>query len=194
MNEVAVECGVSKATLYHYFQDKYEMLVAMADDHSSRLVAIVTDEAELGTHGEERFHLLIHRIVAENKRAESKHQVLLRDARFLRAADMARIGDKQKRVVESCAAAIEEMMIDELDAHLAKPLTMLMFGMINWMVTWMKPEGALSHPDVASMVVDLFLGGVARVEAEQMKVRRSETPSKQAAVDQIAACEAGAQR
>jgi hypothetical protein len=33
---------------------------------------------------------------------------------------------------------------------------MLLFGMINWMFTWLKP-GHLSHDDMAPIVADLFL-------------------------------------
>src|SRR5690606_34984139 len=44
MNQVAEACGLSKATLYHYYRDKYELLVSIADGHVTRLRAIV-DEA-----------------------------------------------------------------------------------------------------------------------------------------------------
>jgi TetR/AcrR family transcriptional regulator len=40
---------------------------------------------------------------------------------------------------------------------------MLLFGMVNWMFTWMKPDGALSHETMAPIVADLFLGGLAAV-------------------------------
>jgi hypothetical protein len=48
--------------------------------------------------------------------------------------------------------------------ELAKPLTMLLFGMINWMFTWMKPDGQLDHAAIAPIVADLFLGGVGAVK------------------------------
>ena len=31
MNEVAQACGLSKATLYHYYRDKYALLVSIAE-------------------------------------------------------------------------------------------------------------------------------------------------------------------
>ena len=33
MNQVAEACGLSKATLYHYYRDKYSLLVSLCDDH-----------------------------------------------------------------------------------------------------------------------------------------------------------------
>ena len=33
MNQVAEACGLSKATLYHYYRDKYQLLVEIAEGH-----------------------------------------------------------------------------------------------------------------------------------------------------------------
>ena len=37
MNQVALACGVSKPSLYHYVRDKYQLLVEIAEDHVGRL-------------------------------------------------------------------------------------------------------------------------------------------------------------
>jgi hypothetical protein len=44
---------------------------------------------------------------------------------------------------------------------------MLLFGMVNWMFTWMKPEGALGYAAMAPVVADLFLGGLPAVRMAQ---------------------------
>jgi TetR/AcrR family transcriptional regulator len=43
---------------------------------------------------------------------------------------------------------------------LAKPLTMLLFGMLNWMFTWLRPDGALSYRQMTEIVSDLFFNGL----------------------------------
>ena len=43
MNQVAEACGFSKALLYHYYRDKYSLLVSIAENHVSRLEGLVTD-------------------------------------------------------------------------------------------------------------------------------------------------------
>jgi hypothetical protein len=48
---------------------------------------------------------------------------------------------------------------------------MLLFGMINWMFTWMKPAGALDYEALAPMVADLFLGGLPAVRVPQPAVQ-----------------------
>jgi hypothetical protein len=40
---------------------------------------------------------------------------------------------------------------------------MLLFGMINWMFTWLKPGRELDHDAIGAMVAELFFGGVRAV-------------------------------
>jgi Tetracyclin repressor-like, C-terminal domain len=41
---------------------------------------------------------------------------------------------------------------------------MLLFGMINWLFTWMRPTGGVDYDAMAQMVADLFLGGLGAVK------------------------------
>ena len=164
MNQVAQACNLSKATLYHYYRDKYSLLVSITDDHVSRLAAMVEDEQVLLLQGEARLRYLINRIVEEYSGAQDAHQVLTEDVRFLEPADRERVLDKERLVVSSFAQAVADMQSNPASAHLAKPLTMLLFGMVNWMFTWMKPDGKLNHAAMGPIVADLFLGGIAKVK------------------------------
>jgi AcrR family transcriptional regulator len=164
MNQVAEACGLSKATLYHYYRDKYSLLVSIADDHVSRLAALVEDEATLQLKGEARLRHLIKRIVEEYADAQNAHRVLTEDVKFLEDADRERVLDKERQVVAGFARAVAEMRGGKAGAQLSKPLTMLLFGMINWMFTWMKPEGQLDYDAMGPIVADLFLGGIGEVK------------------------------
>jgi hypothetical protein len=67
-------------------------------------------------------------------------------------------------VVAGFARAVIALRPDLKKAKLAKPLTMLLFGMINWMFTWLKPAGSLDHASIAPIVANLFLGGLPAVK------------------------------
>jgi AcrR family transcriptional regulator len=167
MNQVAEACGLSKATLYHYFRDKYSMLVSIADGHVSHLQSLVQAPPAAGATPRQRLEQLIHRIVATYADAEYAHRVLTEDVRFLEPEDQARVLDKERQVVAVFARAVAAVRPELDEAGLAKPLTMLLFGMINWMFTWMKSDGALTHEDMAPIVADLFLGGLPAVGSER---------------------------
>ena len=169
MNQVAEACGLSKATLYHYCRDKDAMLVQIAEGHVTRLAALVDEVAARRLAPEARLRELIGRIVLEYAGAQHAHRVLTEDVKFLPPPDRERILDVERRVVAGFADAVAALRPELRDAALAKPLTMLLFGMINWIFTWMKPDGALGHAALAPIVADLFVGGLA-----QVKVPRAE--------------------
>jgi TetR/AcrR family transcriptional regulator len=163
MNQVADACNLSKAALYHYYPDKYSLLVSIADGHVSRLATLIDDPTARSLKGEARLRHLIHRIVEEYAGAQDAHRVLTEDVKFLEAEDREKILDKERLVVAGFAQAVAEVRGVKPSAHLSKPLTMLLFGMVNWMFTWMKPDGELDHAAMAPIVADLFLGGVSTV-------------------------------
>lgn len=165
MNQVAEATGLSKATLYHYFDDKYSLLVEIAEGHVSRLEGLVTDVFAQSLSPDARMRALIARIMAEYAGAQDAHRVLTSDVRFLAPADRQRILDQERRVVEGFADAIAEWQPEQAAAARTKPLTMLLFGMINWMFTWVRPGGALTHEALAPIVTDLFFAGVPGVGA-----------------------------
>jgi AcrR family transcriptional regulator len=164
MNQVAQACGLSKATLYHYYRDKYELLVSIAEEHVTRLQGIVgaAIAEEDGPDGQLR--ALIRRLVEEYANAQNAHRVLTEDVKFLADEDRERILGKEREVVAAFARVVQALRPDLKEAALGKPLTMLLFGMVNWMFTWMKPDGALAYDEMAPVVADLFLGGLQAVK------------------------------
>ena len=163
MNQVAEACGLSKPTLYHYHRDKHGLLVSIADSHVSRLQALVRETLARDHAPEARLRAMITAFVREYAGAQHAHRVLTEDVRFLEPAERERILDIEREVVTAFAQAVSAVRPGLDEAALAKPLTMLLLGMINWMFTWMKPGGALDHEALAPMVVDLFLGGLPAI-------------------------------
>ncbi|WPG38923.1 TetR/AcrR family transcriptional regulator [Variovorax sp. EBFNA2] len=164
MNQVAEACNLSKATLYHYYKDKSSLLISIAETHVSKLAALVAEEEANPHTDEERLRRFIYRIVEEYAGAQDAHRVLTDDVRFLEAEDRERVLDQERAVVAGFARAVSALRPGAPSDELAKPLTMLLFGMINWMFTWMKPGGRLDHAAIAPIVADLFLGGVGAVK------------------------------
>ena len=163
MNEVAEACGLSKPTLYHYFKDKYNLLVHIADGHVSRLQALVEEVQAQNLPPEPRLRMLIQRFVEEYASAQHAHRVLTEDVKFLLPEDSERVLGKERAVVAAFADALAQMRPDTEAAGLTKALTMLLFGMINWMFTWLRPDGELNYEAMAPIVADLFFGGVPAV-------------------------------
>jgi AcrR family transcriptional regulator len=165
MSDLARECGISKPLLYHYVDDKYQLLLEITEGHVSRLAALVGEVGALGLAPPQRLRELIRRFVCEYAQARHDHGVLTQDVKHLETRDRKRVLSKEREVVAAFAATIAEARPELARAALDKPLTMLLFGMINWMFTWLRPDGALRHDDMAPIVADLFLGGLDAVRA-----------------------------
>jgi len=165
MNQVAEAAGLSKASLYHYYRDKYAMLVEITEGHVSTLEALVDAVRAEALPPADAVRRLIERIITEYADAQDAHRVLTEDVRFLESADRERVLGAERRVVAGFAQAIGAWQPQQAEAGLTKPLTMLLFGMINWLFTWHRPYGDLKHADLAPIVADLFLGGLPAVQA-----------------------------
>lgn len=165
MNAVARACGFSKATLYYYYNDKFSLLGHIVEAHVTRLQALLDEVHQSDLATAERLRELIRRFVEEYAGAQHAHRVLTESLRFLEATDRGRVLGIERQLVAGTALIVSSLRPDLVAARMEKPLTMLLFGMINWMFTWMKPDGELDHADIAAVVGDLFLGGLPAVKA-----------------------------
>jgi TetR/AcrR family transcriptional regulator len=106
--------------------------------------------------------------------------VLTDDVRFLEPLDCERILDLQRQVTAGFASAIAAWRPEQGEAGLVKPITMLLFGMINWMFTWLRPDGELSYEAMASIVADLLVGGVPAVRLPDASESHTDKSTKTA--------------
>ena len=186
MNQVAQACGISKPALYHYVRDKQQLVATIAGAHVARLETLVAEVARQGLAPEPHLRQLILRFVEDYAGAQNAHRVLTEDVRFLPPADRRRVLDGERKVVAAFADAIAEAR-PEVRAHeLDKPLTMLLFGMMNWMFTWLRPRGAYTHALMAPVVADLFFGGLNAVRLDALEPTAAALPKRRAVVKRAA--------
>ena len=167
MNQVALACGVSKPSLYHYVRDKYQLLVEIAEDHVGRLRTIAAEAHATPAQPEARVRAMIASFLDVYAQSQAAHRVLTEDVKFLDPTDSKRILDVQREVVTAFANAIADVRPELRAAELHRPVTMLLFGMMNWMFTWLQPGGKLTHAALAPVVAELFFGGLSAVQVPQ---------------------------
>jgi AcrR family transcriptional regulator len=164
MNDVAQACGLSKPALYHYYRDKDELLTHIAEGHVARLVTLVESvEADSAVQPVDRLEVLITRFLHEYAGAQNAHRVLTEDVKFLPQAQRDRVLAMERRVVQGFADAAAAFRPELQAANLQKVVAMLLFGMLNWMFTWMRSDGALTHASIAPVVCDLLFKGLGEM-------------------------------
>jgi TetR/AcrR family transcriptional regulator len=173
--DLARACGISKALMYHYYRDKEDLLADIALSYVDRLASIVDEVAAQRLPPAAHLRRLIEAFMAEYEHSAARHRVLVQDVKYLERAHRARVLARQRKVVDGFAAVIAPLAPEARRAELAKPLTMILFGMINWTFTWLKDRGPLTYSAMAPLVADLFLGGIGRIragEASSVRPRR----------------------
>ena len=166
MQDLAAAAGVSKALLYHYYQDKYRLLVAIAEGHIDRLVSLIDAAGPTA----DPLPQLIARFVTEYASARAHHQVLVQDIKYLEVDDQARIRAKERRVVAAFATAIAAEHPQLRARQLEKPLAMLLFGMINWLFTWFRDDGALDYASLSALVTAFVEGGLGAAAVTEQAI------------------------
>ena len=166
MQQVAEAAGLGKATLYHYVRDKPALLAAIAGGHVARLEALVGEVAAEALPPEPHLARLIERFLRAYAHAQHEHRVLTEDVKFLPAPEREALLEGQRRVVLAFADAVAALRPELAAARLAKPVAMLLFGMINWTFTWLRADGALTHEAMAPLVTRLFVGGLLALPPE----------------------------
>lgn len=170
MAMLAEACGVSKALLYHYYRDKESILFDVANSHVERLVAIIqavlndyllTDQAA----AEAALRQAVEQFLAEYSQAQHRHIVLVQDVKHLPPALAEQIRAKQRLVVHGVERIVAALLLPDTPHPLVAALTMTLFGMINWTFTWLRPNGPLTHRELAPLVAALFLGGIPAARA-----------------------------
>ncbi|WER45801.1 TetR/AcrR family transcriptional regulator [Cupriavidus sp. WKF15] len=164
MADLAAACGTSKARLYHYYESKEAILFDLLDRYTRRLMLIVTeveaDSERQGRTDSESFASLIRAFLAEYENSQTRHIALINDVKFLADEQRDIILGRERDVVAAFSRMLRRAYPERVTRENQTALTMMVFGMINWTFTWLKPGGKLSYAAFADMVVDMLEGGL----------------------------------
>jgi AcrR family transcriptional regulator len=185
--DLAAQFGVSKGLLYHYYRDKEHLLFDIADRYVDRLVQLVAEVEESAPAPEAALRQLIERFMVAYEHAGAFHRVLVQDVKYLSTVHRARVRTKQRQVIDAFARAIAAAAPELAGDRLLKPVTMTLFGMMNWTFTWLRPDGPVAHAELAPVIADLFIGGVRRLHAAgAARPRTRSTSSRTSKIAELA--------
>ncbi|MBX3586172.1 MAG: TetR/AcrR family transcriptional regulator [Ramlibacter sp.] len=165
MNDIAAAGGTSKARLYHYYGSKEAILFDLLDRYTQRLLAII-GQAEATAQRRNlddraAVHELIRSFLEEYETSATRHVALLHDTQFLGDEQRELILNRQRDVVSAVTRFLRRAYPQRLNPVNQTAVTMMLFGMINWTFTWLRPGGAMSYAAFAEEVVAMLERGLA---------------------------------
>jgi len=164
MAQIAAQAQVSKALLYHYYPGKDALIFAIIRTHLLELDTAIETADRPGLEGRERLRALIHAVLEAYRDADNEHKVQLGCTQGLAEDQRAEIHAIERRIVRRFARVLKEInpALDD-DKALLMPVTMSLFGILNWVYMWFREGGPLSRKDYADLATRLFLDGMHRL-------------------------------
>lgn len=172
LSMLARACGMSKALFYHYYSEKSEVLFDIIRTHIEHLLSVTGGLEDPEPNVDPRVYLLklSEALLDAYRTADTKHHVQINQLHLLPRAQQKMVKDMERKLVDRFAAAIAPCLPAESRDHaLLKPITMSLFGMLNWNYLWFREHGPLSRRDYAKLAVAVLVEGAQAVTAKPAK-------------------------
>jgi len=163
MANIAEAVNLQKASLYHHVSSKQEILFELLDRALELLLERISPIATQSTPADERLRLMIReylQILAENTDLSA---VLLFEHRSLEGKQHARHVPNRDKFESLWREVLAEGMRSKRfvceDVALA---ARAILGIMNWTITWYRPNGDLTIKQIADQYSNLLLNGLLK--------------------------------
>lgn len=165
MSQIATVAQVSKALLYHYYPSKDALIFAIIVTHLDGLDAAIEEAEDPTLPPEQRLRKLVGAVLENYRGADNQHKVQLNATSALSDEQKAEITSIERRIVRRFSAVLDQVNpgLNSKERPLLMPVTMSLFGMMNWVYMWFRDGGRISREDYADVATTLILEGIKAV-------------------------------
>lgn len=165
MSQIATVAQVSKALLYHYYPSKDALIFAIIMTHLEGLDAAIEAADDPGLPPQERLRKLVGAVLENYRGADNQHKVQLNATSALSDEQKAEITGVERKIVRRFSAVLDQVNpgLNTKERPLLMPVTMSLFGMMNWVYMWFRDGGRISREDYADVATTLILEGIKAV-------------------------------
>ncbi|SHN47731.1 TetR/AcrR family transcriptional regulator [Cryptosporangium aurantiacum] len=165
IGDLAKELGVTKPAIYHHFDSKEDLLRLALDDALDELTTVVSNASAGSGTAYARLRDVIHRSV-EVLVAHQPSVTLLLRIRGNTAVEQGAL-ERRRWLDDRLAELVRDAVADGALRDDVPPdlVSRLLFGMVNSLVEWYRPEGTYDAASVADALVAIAFDGLARGQA-----------------------------
>jgi AcrR family transcriptional regulator len=162
IGDLARELGLTKSAIYHHVPSKETLLAAALDEALDGLSAAI--DAAVSEAGASSAYERLRSAVRQSVEILGDHLpavTLLLRVRGNSEVELAAL--ERRRVIDDKLAGLVRAAVDEgsLRADISPELiSRLLFGMVNSLVEWYRPDGPVPVQDVSAASVDLAFEGL----------------------------------
>jgi AcrR family transcriptional regulator len=163
MQDIAHAVNLQKASLYHHVSSKQEILLALLDRALELLLERISMISDQPIPADTKLSQMIRaylQILAENTDLSA---VLLFEHRSLERKQHARHVPNRDKFEALWREVLTEGVVSKLFKCEDPALTTrAILGILNWTITWYRPDGGLTIDQIADQYSNLLLNGLLR--------------------------------
>ena len=165
MSQIASHAQISKALLYHYYPSKDALIFAIIITHLEELDAAVEAADDPSLVPDQRLRRLVGAVLENYRGADNQHKVQLNASSALSDEQKSEILGLERGIVRRFSVVLDQInpSLNDKERPLLTPVTMSLFGMMNWVYMWFKDGGRISREDYADVATTLILEGIKAV-------------------------------
>ena len=164
VREIALKAGLNKATIYHYFSSKEEILFKIMDNAMEEalknLEAILSEDSD----ALEKFENVLKFYSKYYVSKQAELSLLVNELNSLKHEYKTLLTEKEKKYVDLMKSVLYELkkkgvLKEEL------PITVIVFtffSIIHYTVKWYEPSGKIKVDELSEYFVEIFTKGILK--------------------------------
>ena len=161
--DIADAVSLQKSSLYHHISSKQEILLALLDKALDLLIERIGDVVIQPLTPDQKLRLSMITYLETLLERKDLAAILLLEHRSLDSNLRARHTPRRDRLEmlwkDMISEGIEQQVFNYNDPGF---VTRSILGMLNWTITWYRPDGPLDPTSIAEGYADLIMSGIIR--------------------------------
>ncbi len=161
MREIAANTGITKATIYHYFKNKEEILFEIMNSAMDKAFVSIEKIKSKNITILEKFTEIINFYSKYYIGNQDNLILLVNDIQFLNSDYKKILIDKEKKYVDLIYDILKEMKSEGKLKDIPLPVvSFAFFGMVHYTINWFKDNKGITVEQLANYFTEIILKGV----------------------------------
>ena len=163
LQDIATRVGITKATLYHHYKNKHELLYTIIHTLMEKGITELSKIVEMPIPSNQKIHLAFREHFSSYESSFPNYGVLLHENTDSLPRELEEKAKKAFKIYLSLWEKLikEGIETGSFDKKLDPKITVqAAIGMSNWVYKWASPEGRLKFSQISDMFEDIFTNGI----------------------------------
>jgi AcrR family transcriptional regulator len=162
VNEVVIRAGVAKGALYHHFASKDDLLYEVYRELVDRQLTGLREILSRGLTAADTLRELIVDLVVSTAARAGEAKVFFRESHRLGDANQARVRSARRSIHDAVTELVRSAQAGGEFRDVASPemVTFTVFGVINELPIWYRPDGPKQPGEIAAELSSLILAAL----------------------------------